>query len=161
MTYQNANGNEFRFTRSFEGVITNLERRYRETNSDYIREKISEFMSDRPCPTCKGKRLNPAALAVTVDDVNIVDANSWPVLKTLEWVKKIAGKNSPLTSKQKTIAERVIKEISERLTFSGQCRSGLSDFESFCYDLIGRRSATHPFGDAGWLKVGRCVVCAG
>jgi excinuclease ABC subunit A len=117
MTYQNANGNEFRFTRSFEGVITNLERRYRETNSEYIREKISEFMSDRPCPTCKGKRLNPAALAVTVDDVNIVDANSWPVLKTLEWVKKIAGKNSPLTSKQKTIAERVIKEISERLTF--------------------------------------------
>ena len=117
MTYQNANGNEFRFTRSFEGVITNLERRYRETNSDYIREKISEFMSDRPCPTCKGKRLNPAALAVTVDDVNIVDANSWPVLKTLEWVKKIAGKSSPLTSKQKTIAERVIKEISERLTF--------------------------------------------
>ena len=117
MTYQNANGNEFRFTRAFEGVITNLERRYRETNSEYIREKISEFMSDRPCPTCKGKRLNPAALAVTVDDVNIVEANSWPVLKTLEWVKKIGGKNSPLTSKQKAIAERVIKEISERLTF--------------------------------------------
>lgn len=117
MTYQNANGNEFRFTRAFEGVITNLERRYRETNSEYIREKISEFMSDRPCPTCKGKRLNPAALAVTVDDVNIVEANSWPVLKTLDWVKKIGGKNSPLTSKQKAIAERVIREISERLSF--------------------------------------------
>jgi excinuclease ABC subunit A len=117
MTYQNANGNEFRFTRAFEGVITNLERRYRETNSEYIREKISEYMSDRPCPTCKGKRLNPAALAVTVDDVNIVEANSWPVLKTLDWVKKIGGKNSPLTSKQKAIAERVIKEISERLSF--------------------------------------------
>ena len=117
MTYQGANGNEFKFTRAFEGVITNMERRYRETNSEYIREKISEFMSDRPCPTCKGKRLNPAALAVTVDDVNIVEANSWPVLKTLEWIRKMAGKNSPLTSKQKTIAERVIKEISERLTF--------------------------------------------
>ncbi len=117
MTYQNANGNEFKFTRAFEGVITNLERRYKETNSEYIREKISEFMSDRPCPTCKGKRLNPAALAVTVDNINIVDANSWPVLQTLEWVKKIAGKNSPLTSKQKTIAERVIKEIHERLNF--------------------------------------------
>ncbi|HRQ24298.1 MAG TPA: excinuclease ABC subunit UvrA, partial [Anaerolineales bacterium] len=61
--------------------------------------------------------LNPAALAVTVDDVNIVDANSWHVLKTLEWVKKLSGKNSPLTSKQKTIAERVLKEIHERLTF--------------------------------------------
>ncbi|MBK8780263.1 MAG: excinuclease ABC subunit UvrA [Anaerolineales bacterium] len=117
MTYQGANGNEFKFTRAFEGVISNMERRYRETNSEYIREKISEFMSDRPCPSCGGKRLNPAALAVTVDNVNIVEANSWPVLQTLEWAKKIAGKNSPLTSKQKAIAERVIKEISERLSF--------------------------------------------
>ncbi len=117
MTYQSANGNEFKFSRAFEGVITNLERRYRETNSEYIREKISEFMSDRPCPSCKGKRLNPAALAVTVDDVNIVEANSWPVLQTLDWVKKLASKNSPLTSKQKAIAERVIKEIHERLNF--------------------------------------------
>ncbi len=117
MTYQNANGNEFKFTRAFEGVITNLERRYRETNSEWIREKISEFMSDRPCPSCGGRRLNPAALAVTVDNINIVEANSWPVLQTLEWVKKIAGKNTPLTSKQKAIAERVIKEIHERLNF--------------------------------------------
>ncbi|MFN8411586.1 MAG: excinuclease ABC subunit UvrA [Anaerolineales bacterium] len=117
MTYKNTNGSEFKFTRAFEGVITNLERRYRETNSEWMREKISEFMSDRPCPSCGGKRLNPAALAVTVDGVNIVEANSWPVLQTLEWAKKIAGKNSPLTSKQKSIAERVIKEISERLSF--------------------------------------------
>ena len=117
MTYQNANGNEYKFSRAFEGVITNLERRYKETNSEYIREKISEFMSDRPCPSCGGKRLNPAALAVTVDDVNIVDANSWHVLQTLEWVKKLSSKNSPLTSKQKKIAERVLKEIHERLNF--------------------------------------------
>lgn len=117
MVYKNTNGNEFKFTRAFEGVITNLERRYRETNSEWMREKISEFMSDRPCPSCGGKRLNPAALAVTVDGVNIVEANSWPVLQTLDWAKKIAGKNSPLTSKQKAIAERVIKEISERLSF--------------------------------------------
>jgi excinuclease ABC subunit A len=117
MTYKNSNGNEFRFHRAFEGVITNLERRYRETNSEFIREKISEFMSDRPCPTCHGKRLNPAALAVTVDDVNIITVTSWPVLNTLEWVKKIASKNSPLTSKQKAIAERILKEITERLFF--------------------------------------------
>ncbi|MEP0804198.1 MAG: excinuclease ABC subunit UvrA [Chloroflexota bacterium] len=117
MTYQSAGGNEFKFSRAFEGVITNLERRYRETNSEYIREKIAEFMSDRPCPSCQGKRLNPAALAVTVDGVNIVEANSWHVLKTLEWIRKLSGKNSPLTSKQKKIAERVLKEIHERLTF--------------------------------------------
>ena len=78
MTYKNSNGHEFKFWRAFEGVITNLERRYKETNSEYIREKISEFMSDRPCPTCQGKRLNPAALAVTVDDVNIITVTSWP-----------------------------------------------------------------------------------
>ena len=117
MTYKNSNGNEFKFSRAFEGVITNLERRYRETNSEYIREKISEFMSDRPCPSCGGKRLNPSALAVTVDDVNIITVTSWPVLKTLDWIKRISGKNSPLTSRQKAIAERVIKEISERLSF--------------------------------------------
>ena len=117
MTYRNSNGQEFKFWRAFEGVITNLERRYKETNSEYIREKISEFMSDRPCPTCQGKRLNPAALAVTVDDVNIITVTSWPVLTTLEWVKKISGKNSPLTQKQRTIAERILKEISERLSF--------------------------------------------
>ncbi len=117
MTYQSAGGNEFKFSRAFEGVITNLERRYRETNSEYIREKIAEFMSDRPCPSCGGKRLNPAALAVTVDGVNIVEANSWHVLKTLEWIRKLSGKNSPLTTKQKKIAERVLKEIHERLTF--------------------------------------------
>lgn len=117
MTYKNSSGFEVKFTRAFEGVITNLERRYKETNSEYIREKISEFMSDRPCPSCKGRRLNPAALAVTVDGVNIVQANSWPVLQTLEWVKKLTGKSSPLTNKQKTIAERVIREIHERLNF--------------------------------------------
>jgi excinuclease ABC subunit A len=117
MTYRNSNGQEFRFWRAFEGVITNLERRYKETNSEYIREKINEFMSDRPCPTCQGKRLNPAALAVTVDDVNIITVTSWPVLTTLEWVKKISGKGSPLTQKQKTIAERILKEITERLSF--------------------------------------------
>lgn len=117
MVYKNTNGSEFKFTRAFEGVITNLERRYKETNSEWMREKIADFMSDRPCPSCGGKRLNPAALAVTVDDVNIVQANSWPVLQTLEWVKKLAAKNSPLTAKQKAIAERVIKEIHERLNF--------------------------------------------
>ncbi|HEX2989869.1 MAG TPA: excinuclease ABC subunit UvrA [Anaerolineales bacterium] len=145
MTYRNQNGNEFRFSRAFEGVITNLERRYRETNSEYIREKISEFMSDRPCPTCGGKRLNPAALAVTVDDVNIITVTSWPVLKTLEWIKRISGKNSPLSSKQKTIAERVIKEISERLSFL--VNVGLD------YLTLNRSAATLSGGEAQRIRL--------
>ena len=62
-------------------MIANLERRYSETNSEYIREKITEFMTDRPCPTCEGKRLRPEALAVTVDDANIIEVTPWPVLQ--------------------------------------------------------------------------------
>jgi len=145
MTYKNANGHEFKFSRAFEGVITNLERRYKETNSEYIREKISEFMSDRPCPTCGGKRLNPSALAVTMDDVNIIEVTSWPVLRTLEWIKKIGSKNTPLTSKQKAIAERVIKEISERLSFL--VNVGLD------YLTLNRSAATLSGGEAQRIRL--------
>ena len=145
MTYKNANGHEFKFSRAFEGVITNLERRYKETNSEYIREKISEFMSDRPCPTCGGKRLNPSALAVTVDVVNIIEVTSWPVLRTLDWIKRIGSKNSPLTSKQKAIAERVIKEISERLSFL--VNVGLD------YLTLNRSAATLSGGEAQRIRL--------
>jgi len=117
MVYHNTNGSEFKFTRAFEGVITNLERRYRETNSEFIREKISEYMSDRPCPTCNGQRLRPEAIAVTVDETNIIQATGWPVNRTLEWVQKLSATKSPLTTRQKAIAERILKEISERLGF--------------------------------------------
>jgi excinuclease ABC subunit A len=145
MTYTNSSGQEFSFSRAFEGVITNLERRYRETNSEFIREKISEFMTDRPCPSCGGKRLNPSALAVTVDDVNIIAVTSWPVLKTLDWIKKISGKNSSLTSKQKAIAERVIKEISERLSFL--VNVGLD------YLTLNRSAATLSGGEAQRIRL--------
>jgi excinuclease ABC subunit A len=114
MRYRNAGGNEFKFKRAFEGVIGNLERRYRETNSEYIRSKISEFMSDRPCPTCGGARLNPAAMAVTVGDVNIITVTGWPILETLKWVENLTLSLNP---RQKAIAERVMKEIYERLNF--------------------------------------------
>lgn len=115
--YKSTKGHEFTFARDFEGVVGNLERRYRETNSEYIREKIAEFMSDKPCPTCKGKRLRPEAIAVTVAGANIIEVTSWPILKTLDWINELWGKKSPLTNRQKTIAERIIKEIKTRLGF--------------------------------------------
>jgi len=115
--YRSSKGHEFTFARDFEGVVGNLERRYRESNSEYIRERISEYMSDRPCPTCGGKRLRPEAIAVTVGDSNIIEVTSWPVIKTLDWINQINGKQSPLSNRQKAIAERVIKEIRSRLGF--------------------------------------------
>ena len=115
--YKSSKGHEFTFARDFEGVVGNLERRYRETNSEYMRERISEFMSDKPCPTCKGQRLRPEAIAVTVGGANIIEVTAWPVVKTLEWISEISGKKSALTNRQKTVAERVIKEIKSRLGF--------------------------------------------
>ena len=145
MTYHNSNGNEFKFSRAFEGVITNLERRYRETNSEYIREKISEFMSDRPCPTCNGQRLRPEAIAVTVDDTNIIQATSWPVNKTLDWAQKLSSSKSPLNTRQKAISERIMKEITERLGFL--VNVGLD------YLTLNRSAATLSGGEAQRIRL--------
>ena len=102
---------------SWEGVITNLMRRYRETNSEYIRSKISEFMNDSPCPTCHGDRLRAESLAVTVDGKNIMEVAGWPVERTLPWIKSFMGVNSPLNDRDQAIADRVLKEIRDRLEF--------------------------------------------
>ncbi|NMC52818.1 MAG: excinuclease ABC subunit UvrA, partial [Chloroflexi bacterium] len=102
---------------SFEGVINNLERRFKETQSDYIRNKIQEYMSDRPCPTCKGARLRPEAMAVTVAGKNIIEVTSWAVVDTLNWVDTLEQDESILTPRQKAIAGRILKEIQSRLGF--------------------------------------------
>ncbi len=115
--YHNREGRTATFDTAFEGVIPGFMRRYRETNSEYIREKISEYMTDRPCPTCHGKRLRPEAIAVTVDGKNIIEVTAWPVNRTLEWSQKLGGKHSPLNTRHRTIAERILKEIQERLSF--------------------------------------------
>jgi excinuclease ABC subunit A len=117
MSMVGRNDRKTTFETSFEGIIPNLERRFRETSSEYIRSKISEYMSDRPCPTCKGTRLRPEALAVTVNDKNIVEVTSWPVINTLNWIKQLMDDDCCLTTRQKAIAERVLKEIRERLGF--------------------------------------------
>jgi excinuclease ABC subunit A len=108
---------ESTFQTAFEGVVSNLERRYRETNSDYVRNRISEYMSDRPCGPCKGTRLRPEVMAITVDEHNIVEVTDWPVSKTLEWINYLSATQSPLNFRQKTIAERILKEIQSRLGF--------------------------------------------
>jgi excinuclease ABC subunit A len=117
MTYKNPRGREYTFNRTFEGVIPNMMRRFRDTNSDYMRNRIMEYMDDRPCPTCHGLRLRPEALAVTVDEINIVHATEWPVLRTLEWIDRLSGEGTPFNKRQQAISERILKEIHARLGF--------------------------------------------
>jgi excinuclease ABC subunit A len=116
VTLEGRNERKTSFNTAFEGVIPNLERRYRETQSEYVRGKISEYMTDRPCPTCKGERLRPEALAVTVLDKNINEVTRWPVNRTLEFARELA-KPQALSTKEATIAERLLKEINARLGF--------------------------------------------
>ncbi len=102
----------------FEGVINNLERRYKETTSESARRDIENYMTKRVCPTCKGKRLKPSSLAVTVNDKNIADVSNMPISDCLEWFKGLYDeKKTPLSKKEYQIARLILKEIVSRLEF--------------------------------------------
>ena len=111
------NNRKSSYSAPFEGIIPNLQRRYNETNSDYVKNSISAYMREIPCKVCGGKRLRPEALAVTVDGKNIIEVTDWPVSRTLEWMHKLENDSSALTGKQRVIAEKVFKEIIARLEF--------------------------------------------
>ncbi len=96
----------------FEGVINNLERRYKETQSDSVRAELEEVMSECPCPVCKGKRLRAEALAVTVGGLNIADYSDKSVVDALDFMEDLT-----LTEQQMRIGERILKEIKARLGF--------------------------------------------
>ena len=96
----------------FEGIVTNLERRYKETSSDYARAEIEECMSEIPCPACHGRRLRPEVLAVTVGGLNIAEFSEKSVVKAMEFLHTLQ-----LTEMQHKIGDRIIKEIKDRLGF--------------------------------------------
>ena len=100
--------------RVFEGVITNLERRFRETDSDWAREEIARYFTDVPCDACKGFRLKPEALCVKIDGKHIGEISDMSVKGAAAWFTELPQR---LTSKQNEIAGRVLKEIRERLKF--------------------------------------------
>uniref|UniRef100_A0A9E7ZRJ9 UvrABC system protein A n=1 Tax=Bosea sp. NBC_00436 TaxID=2969620 RepID=A0A9E7ZRJ9_9HYPH len=98
----------------FEGVITNMERRWKETESDWAREEIGRFMSETPCAACNGYRLKPEALAVKIDMRHIGEVSKLSVKDALDWVTALPAR---LSKKQNEIAPRILKEIRDRLTF--------------------------------------------
>lgn len=96
----------------FEGVCNNIERRYHETQSDSVKRELEEFMAEQPCPACKGQRLRKEALAVTVGDLSIHDFTQLSVVDELKWMNQLT-----LTEQQMLIADRILKEIRNRLGF--------------------------------------------
>ncbi len=112
--YENQFGRMREYETTFEGVIPNQMRRYKETDSDYIRQEIEQFMTSRPCPVCKGQRLKPEALAVTIGDKNIVQVTALSVTEALSWVKALPAQ---FGEKEKTISYQILKELRSRLGF--------------------------------------------
>ncbi len=109
-------GNDWKSNKPFEGVIPNLERRLLETESNSQREKISKYQSSAPCETCEGRRLKPEALAVKIAGKDIAEVTAMSIQEAHKWFSDISG-GKKLTTQQKQIAEKILKEINERLTF--------------------------------------------
>ncbi|HEY7522512.1 MAG TPA: hypothetical protein VH720_02500, partial [Candidatus Limnocylindrales bacterium] len=112
--YQSRSGASHDFNTTFEGVIPNGERRYRETGSEAVKAEIERYMTTRPCPTCGGMRLRPESLAVTVGGRNIIETTQLSVTTALEWYRSLPTR---LTDRENTIARQVLKEIRARLGF--------------------------------------------
>ena len=104
----------YEVTKPFEGVVGNLERRFRETDSQWMREEIGRYQSAAPCPTCLGKRLRPEALSVKVAESTISDASVLSIRAARDWFEALPKR---LTKKQNEIAVRILKEIRDRLQF--------------------------------------------
>ncbi|MEA2398519.1 MAG: excinuclease subunit [Thermoleophilaceae bacterium] len=112
ISYRNRFGRKRSYTTTFEGIVPSLERRYRESDSDYTREKIEEYMSVRPCPECDGARLRPESLAVRVGGIGIHQVTRMSARRTIEWFEQLE-----LTETERQIARLVLREIDERLRF--------------------------------------------
>ncbi|MEQ1820005.1 MAG: excinuclease ABC subunit UvrA, partial [Terricaulis sp.] len=129
-------------TKNFEGVLPNLERRWKETDSAWVREDLEKYQSEAPCPTCEGKRLKPEALAVKVAMTDIATASTMSIRNARDWFGAL---NDQLTPKQKEIAVRILKEINDRLRFLVDV--GLD------YLSLGRNSGTLSGGESQRIRL--------
>jgi excinuclease ABC subunit A len=140
VTYRNRMGRRRAYMLAFEGIVPSLERRYKETDSAGQRERIEEYMSFRPCPVCKGARLKPEVLAVTVGAANIHEFTQMSVTRAIEFLDGLE-----LSETEQLIGNRIIKEIRERLTFLSDVGVG--------YLQLDRAAATLSGGEAQRLRL--------
>jgi excinuclease ABC subunit A len=152
--YESRYGDTRTYSTAYEGVLNNLARRYRETGSDYMRAKLEEYMTQVPCTTCKGNRLRPEALAVTVADKAINEVTIMPVADLALWVKSLRGEStgdngtgaySTLSSRDQQISYQILKEIEERVRFLNDVGLG--------YLSLARTAGTLSGGEAQRIRL--------
>jgi excinuclease ABC subunit A len=140
VSYRNRYGRKRSYMTCFEGIVTNLERRYRETDSDVSREKIEEYMSVRPCPECQGARLRPESLAVKVGGLGVHELTRMSARRAIEWFGDLE-----LTDTERQIARLILREIDERLRFLDNVGVG--------YLSLDRAAATLSGGEAQRIRL--------
>jgi excinuclease ABC subunit A len=140
VTYRNRYGRRRTYATQFEGIVTNLERRYRETESELQREKIEEYMSMVPCPDCKGARLRPESRAVRIGGLGIHEFSALSVRRARTWLDEVS-----LTEQQRRIARLILREIEERMRFLDDVGIG--------YLSMDRAAATLSGGEAQRIRL--------
>ena len=133
---------QYQTTKPFEGVIPNLDRRWKETNSSWVREELERFQRESKCETCNGARLKPEALAVKIAGLNISQTTEFSIGDAVKWFLELAPK---LTPQQREIGARILKEINERLGFLNNV--GLS------YLTLNRTSGTLSGGESQRIRL--------
>ncbi len=144
MRHRTHRGREFTWQTTYEGVIPNLMRRYRDTESDYVRTEIQRFMAQRPCPSCSGRRLKPEALSVTVCGKDIMQVCSQNIERALEWTEavrsedpKLIAQDLALNDRDRFIGQQILKEIDNRLRFLTEIGLHYLTLERTAYTLSG------------------------
>jgi excinuclease ABC subunit A len=132
VSYKNRYGRRRSYMTRFEGIVNNLERRYKETDSEWSREKIEEYMSVRPCPACQGARLRPESLAVKVGGLGIHELTAMSARRSIEWFEALG-----LTDTERQIARLILREIDERLRFLDNVGVGYLSLERSAATLSG------------------------
>ena len=140
LSYRNYRGRMRHYSSSFPGIVKHLQRRFAETESEQVRQKIEEYMADRPCPECHGARLKPTSLAVTVGGLNIHEFTLLSVREALGFLDGLS-----LSETERLIGDRVIREIVERLRFLNDVGVG--------YLTLQRASATLSGGEAQRIRL--------
>ena len=133
---------QYQTTKPFEGVIPNLDRRWKETDSSWVREELERFQHESKCETCGGARLKPEALAVKIAGLNISQTTEFSIGEAVKWFLKLTPK---LTAKQREIAARILKEINERL--------GFLDNVGLSYLTLNRTSGTLSGGESQRIRL--------